>query len=116
MAEKKTVKANPIIFLNDVYQVALDPKCLILQKKTSSDDQNLSKEEQKNGMRNMGYYSTWEHLGSSLIDDISREKAYKLGKEQKLTIQDFLKIVKESYDDVEKMFKQIEDKRKITKK
>lgn len=116
MANKKTVKTTPIVVLNEVYQVALDPKCFILQKKISNDDQDLSKEEKTNGMKNMGYYSTWEHLGGSLIDDIVREKAFKINKEQKLTIQEFLKVVEESHAEVENMFKKIDDKRKITKK
>ena len=43
MASKKTITPDPIVVLNDTYQVKLDPRCFILQKKISSDDKELSK-------------------------------------------------------------------------
>ena len=47
MASKKTITPDPIVVLNDTYQVTLDQRCFILRKKISSDDKELSKEEQK---------------------------------------------------------------------
>ena len=115
MASKKTITPDPIVVLNDTYQVKLDPRCFILQKKISGDDKELSKEEQKEGMKNLGYYSTWEHLGSSLIKEITREKA-KVSKEDKISLTNFVNIVQESNKEVSKMFEQIDNETKMKKK
>ena len=114
MAGKKTVTPDPVVVLNDTYQVRLDPRCLILLKKASTDDKDLSKEEQKEGMKNLGYYSTWEHLGSSLVKEIAREKV-KATKEDKIALTDFISIVKESNKEVSKMFEKIDNEKKIKK-
>ena len=108
MASKKTITPDPIVVLNDTYQVKLDPRCFILQKKISSD-------EQKEGMKNLGYYSTWEYLGSSLIKEITREKA-KVSKEDKISLTNFVNIVQESNKEVSKMFEQIDNETKMKKK
>ena len=115
MASKKTITPDPIVVLNDTYQVKLDPRCFILQKKISSDDKELSKEEQKEGMKNLGYYSTWEYWGSYLIKEITREKA-KVSKEDKISLTNFINIVQESNKEVSKMFEQIDNETKMKKK
>lgn len=115
MASKKTVVPDPVITLNDDYSVTLDPRCLILRKKTTSEDSDLSKEEIKDGSRVLGYYSTWEHLGASLVKEITREKA-KLSKEDKISLDNFIKIITEVNKEVSNMFEQIDSKTKITKK
>ena len=85
MAAKKTVTPDPVVILSDTYQVTLDKRCLILKKKALAEDGELSKEEQKEGLRILGYYSTWEHLGTSLVKEITREKA-KVNKEEKVSL------------------------------
>ena len=51
MAGKKTITPDPIVVLNDTYQVTLDQRCFILRKKISSDDKELSKELKVKVMR-----------------------------------------------------------------
>ena len=114
MAGKKTITPDPIVVLNDTYQVTLDQRCFILRKKISSEDKELSKEEQKEGMKILGYYSTWEHLGSSLIKEITREKT-KITKEDKISLTDFINIVKESNKEVSKLFENIDKETKVKK-
>ena len=114
MAGKKTITPDPIVVLNDTYQVTLDQRCFILRKKISSDDKELSKEEQKEGMKILGYYSTWEHLGNSLIKEITREKT-KLSKEEKVSLTNFINIVKESNKEVSKLFENIDKETKVKK-
>lgn len=115
MAGKKTVVPDPVVVLNDTYSVTLDPRCLILRRKTSGDDKDLSKEELKEGTRVLGYYSTWENLGTSLVKEITREKA-KLNKEDKLALNDFIDLVKKVNKEVSDMFKQIDNNTEIKKK
>ena len=76
---------------------------------------NLRANQQKEGMKNLGYYSTWEYLGSSLIKEITREKA-KISKEDKISLTDFINIVKESNEEVSKMFEQIDNETRMKKK
>ena len=114
MAGKKTITPDPIVVLNDTYQVTLDQRCFILRKKISSEDKELSKEEQKEGMKILGYYSTREHLGSSLIKEITREKT-KITKEDKISLTDFINIVKESNKEVSKLFENIDKETKVKK-
>lgn len=115
MAAKKTVTPDPVVILSDNYQVVLDKRCLILKKKITSEDAELSKEEKKEGLQVLGYYSTWDYLGSSLVKEISREKA-KVSKDEKISLNDFLNIVKETNKEVIKMFENIENETKIKTK
>ncbi len=112
MAAKKTVVPDPVVVLNDDYQVTIDRRCYILQRKTSSDDKDLSNEEKKAGYTNMGYFTTWDSLGTSLVKEITRDKA-KMKKEDKITINDFLNIIKETNKEVTKMFKNIDKQAEI---
>lgn len=114
MAAKKTVTPDPVVILSDTYQVTLDKRCLILKKKALAEDGELSKEEQKEGLRILGYYSTWEHLGTSLVKEITREKA-KVNKEEKVSLTEFINIVKETNKEVSEMFKDIDKSSKISK-
>lgn len=117
MAGKKNTTPDPIVILNDTYQVTLDPRCLILRQKISAEDKDLSKEELKEGTKVLGYYSTWEHLGTSLVKDITRDKAKaKIDKEGKITLTNFIDLVKETNKEVSDMFKNIDNDTKITKK
>lgn len=117
MAEKKTATQSPIVVLNDEYQVTLDSKCLILQKKNVSGDETSDKEEKKHDVKNLGYYTTWESVGSSLIDYISKDKAKKQ-KELKISMEEYLNILKETREEVIEIFKNIDDiiKKKVSKK
>lgn len=114
MAVKKTVVPDPVVTLNDDYQVTIDRRCYILQRKSNSDDKDISKEEQKAGYVNLGYYTTWDSLGTSLVKEITREKA-KVKKEDKLMINDFINIVKETNKEVIKMFENVDKQAKIKK-
>jgi Na+/phosphate symporter len=115
MAGKKTTVPDPVVVLNDTYQVTLDSRCLILRKKISADDKDLSKEEQKEGLRVLGYYSTWEHLGTSLIKEMSREKA-KLSKDGKLTLTEFVDLMNGINKEVSQMFDNVDKESKLKKK
>ena len=60
----------------------------------------------------MGYFTTWDSLGTSLVKEITRDKA-KMKKEDKITINDFLNIIKETNKEVTKMFKNIDKQAEI---
>lgn len=114
MAVKKVIVPDPVITLNDDYQVTIDKRCLILQRTINNDDSELSSEEKKNGRKNLGYYSTWEGIGKSLIREMSREKAKAKTKDNtKLSIENFITIVKETNKEITDMFKAIDDKIKV---
>lgn len=106
----------PTVILNDVYQVVLDPHCYILQKAIlPEDDEELTAEEKKSNFKTLGYFSTWEHLSYSLSQDIQRLKASKLNKESRVTLNEFLDIVKETRKEVSKMFDEIDKQTKVKK-
>lgn len=113
----KTNIPDPIVVLNEQYQVALDPRCLILQKKLpiTEEVESSNDKKKKSEFKILGYYSTWEHLGSSLVRDMTRDKAIaKQNKNEVIKIQDFVRAVNKSLDDVKKIFKQVDvDKNKI---
>lgn len=114
MAVKKTVTPDPVVTLNDVYQVTLDKRCYILQRKSSPEDKDLSSEEKKTGVTNLGYFSTWEQVGKNLVEEISRSKA-KQSKSEKIALDDYIKIIKETNDEVTLMFKNIDKQMKVSK-
>lgn len=109
----------PTVILNEFYEVALDPKCLILRRKLKSGeadtDEELTKEEKKAGAKVLGYFSTWESLGSSLLKDVALTKANNFSKEDKLTFSAYIKIIKESKQEVVDLFKKIDDEIKVSK-
>lgn len=108
MSSKKDKQAqqDPIIILNDAYQVKLAKTCVVLQKKISQDNiEELSKEEQAEGFRTLGYFSTWEYLGTILSRDIQRDKALKKGK---ISADEFLQNLKETSLEIQKIFKTID--------
>ena len=115
MAGKRIIVPDPVVILNDVYQVTLDSRCLILQKKATNEDTDLSKEEQKAGIRNLGYFSTWEHIGNYLVKELTREKAKK---DEKIYIEQYISTIKESNKEITEMFKKLDDegKFKLSKK
>lgn len=109
MAAKKKVQVqpDPIVILNDVYSVKLTRNCMVLQKKISQDssEEELSKEEKEEGCKNLGYFSTWDYLGTILSRDMQRDKA--LNKKE-LSVDDFLKNLKETYTEIQTIFKSID--------
>lgn len=116
MAKKNDKKqSDPIIELNDTYSVRLTPLCMILSKKISQEDttdSELSKEEKADGCKILGYFSTWDYLGTILSKDMQRDKALKKGK---ISSDEFLKNLDEVYKEIQKMFKAIDDKTKNKK-
>lgn len=114
MAEKKTITPDPIVTLNDIYQVVLDKRCYVLQRKSNSEDKDLSSEEKKSGVTNLGFFATWEQVGKNLMEDIVRSKA-KQNKIEKITLEDYIKIVKETKEEITSMFKKIDENMKIKK-
>jgi hypothetical protein len=119
--KRKTRKGvvTPTVILNEFYEVTLDPKCLILRRKLKSGevdtDEELTKEEKKAGAKVLGYFSTWESLGSSLLKDVALTKANNFSKEDKLTFSAYIKIIKESKQEVVDLFKKVDDEIKVSK-
>lgn len=110
MAKKKksVVQPDPVVVINDTYNVKLATNCMILQKKVSQEnDEELSKEEKKEGYKTLGYFSTWDYLGTILSRDMQRDKALKA---EKITVEEFLKNLKEVSSEIRKIFKSIEEK------
>lgn len=112
MAKKNEKKQpDPVVELNDIYSVRLTPLCMILLKKISqeeeSDDTELSKEEKADGCKILGYFSTWDYLGTVLSRDMQRDKALKKGK---ISSEEFLKNLDEVFKEIQKMFNAIDDK------
>lgn len=109
MPKKVSVPAqpDPIVNLNDLYRVRLTRLCMILEKKITQDnsDEELSKEEKTDGYKNLGYFSTWDYLGTILSRDIQRDKALKKGE---ISADEFLKNLKETYAEIQKIFKSID--------
>ena len=107
--EKKTmVQPDPIVTLNDLYQVKLTSTCMVLQKKIIQDNQEeLSKEEKAEGYKTLGYFSTWDYLGTILSRDMQRDKALK---KKEISADEFLKNLKETYAEINKIFKSIDTK------
>ena len=116
MAGVKQKVPDPIVVLNETYQVTLDPRCLILYKKITNEDKDkeLSKEEVKNGARVLGYFSTWESVGTYLIKDMSREKI-KAKKEELTSIMEYINIIKECQAKICSMFSDMDDSTKAHK-
>lgn len=109
MANKKDkqVQPDPIVILNEAYQVKLSKTCMVLQKKISQENsEELSKEEQAEGYKNLGYFSTWEHLGTILSRDIQRDKALK---KEKISADEFIQNLKETFEEIQKIFKTIDN-------
>lgn len=109
MANKKDkqVQPDPIVVLNDIYQVKLSRMCMVLQKKISQENsEELSKEEQAEGYKNLGYFSTWEYLGTILSRDIQRDKALK---KEKISADEFIQNLKETFEEIQKIFKTIDN-------
>ena len=104
--KEKQVQQDPIVVLNDIYQVKLSRMCMVLQKKISQDgSEELSKEEQAEGYKTLGYFSTWEYLGTILSRDIQRDKALKKGK---ISTDEFIQNLKDTFEEIQKMFKTID--------
>lgn len=105
--KSKQVQQDPIVVLNDIYQVKLMKTCMVLQKKISQDNtEELSKEEQAEGFKALGYFSTWEYLGTILSRDIQRDKALSKGK---ISADDFLQNLKDTYKEIQKIFKTVDN-------
>lgn len=109
MPKKVSVPAqpDPIVNLNDLYRVRLTRLFMILEKKITQDnpDEELSKEEKTDGYKNLGYFSTWDYLGAILSRDMQRDKALKKGE---ISADEFLKNLKETYAEIQKIFKSID--------
>lgn len=108
--EKKTIaQPDPIVMLNDVYRVKLTSNCMVLQKMIAQNnsDEELSKEEKAEGYRVLGYFSNWDYLGTILSRDMQRDKALK---KQILSIDEFIKNLKEVNEEISKIFKSIDKK------
>lgn len=109
MSNKKDKQAqqDPIVVLNDIYQVKLTKTCMILQKKVSQDNtEDLSKEEQAEGFKTLGYFSSWEYLGTILSRDIQRDKALS---KKKISADEFLSDLKETFKEIQKIFKTVDN-------
>ncbi len=110
MARKDVKKQpDPIVELNDIYSVKLTPMCMVLLKKISQDDTDseLSKEEKADGHKVLGYFSTWDYLGTIMSRDMQRDKALK---KEKISSDEFLKNLNETYKEIQKIFKSIDNK------
>lgn len=109
MAKKVGVplQPDPVVILNDLYQVRLSKNCMILQKKIEQDgnDEELSKEEKAEGFKTLGFFSTWDYLGTILSRDMQRDKAVKKGT---ISADEFIKNLKETYTEIQKIFKSID--------
>lgn len=101
------VQPDPLVILNDIYRVRLTRQCLILEKKLNQEnsDEELSKEEKADGYKNLGYFSTWDYLGTILSRDMQRDKALK---KSIISVDEFLKNLKETYAEIQKIFKSID--------
>lgn len=110
MARKDVKKQpDPIVELNATYSVKLTPLCMILLKTISQEDDNaeLSKEEKADGHKILGYFSTWDYLGTIMSRDMQRDKALKKGK---ISSDEFLQNLNGTYKEIQKIFKSIDDK------
>jgi len=107
MAKKKTqVQPDPIVNLDDVYHVKLTRNCMVLQKRISQDNsEELSKEEKEEGYKILGYFSTWDYLGTILSRDIQRDKALK---KAVISADEFIVNLKETHKEMQKIFKSID--------
>lgn len=105
--KEKQIQQDPIVVLNDMYQIKLTKTCMVLQKKVSQDNnEELSKEEQAEGFKTLGYFSTWKYLGTILIRDIQRDKTLAKGK---VSADEFLQDLKETSEEIKNIFKTIDD-------
>lgn len=105
--KEKVVQTDPVVVLNDNYSVKLTRNCMVLQKTISQDnsEEELSKEEKAEGYKILGYFSTWDYLGTVLSKDMQRDKALKKGR---IDTEEFFKNLKEVQGEIKKIFSSID--------
>lgn len=105
--KEKVVQTDPVVVLNDNYSVKLTRNCMVLQKTISQDnsEEELSKEEKAEGYKILGYFSTWDYLGTILSKDMQRDKALKKGR---IDTEEFFKNLKEVQGEIKKIFSSID--------
>lgn len=105
--KEKVVQTDPVVVLNDNYSVKLTRNCMVLQKTISQDnsEEELSKEEKAEGYKILGYFSTWDYLGTVLSKDMQRDKALKKGR---IDTEEFFKNLKEVQSEIKKIFSSID--------
>lgn len=94
------------ILVNDNYQISLEDKNIILQKKVF----NINKEtgEQYISWKNYGYYGRWDSLFNALTRLFIVEK---VDKKTDINISELKLIFKETKNEITEILKDLEEKK-----